>query len=449
MKKIKQLLLALVLAIACVNGVNAASGTITVSSGTKTAVVGSTFKVTVRVKCSEAIGSWKYSIAYDSAYISLVSGNITESYVGDGKMTYKDYEYQFRAIKSGNAGIRIVSPEMAAWNGDISKFTPAVNSITVSVKTQAEIQASYSKDNYLKSLTVKDYELSPAFDKDTLEYKVSVPDTVEQIQVSALVNDARSRVTGAGTIDISEGTNKVEIVVTAQNGGTRTYTLTVDVRDLNPIEVDVDGEKYTIVKKDTLLKDVVGFSKSTMTIDGTEVPVCKNDHADLVLVGLKDTSGEIGMFLYDEKEKSYKKYTELVSSSLTLLPVEIESIPDGFSKAKLKINGEEFEAMKNNLSDNFYLVYALDVSTGEKSYYQYDLKSNGLIRYDSEAYSSLLKENNEFKLFLIAACSLAGIFFLLTVAMGVRVSKLKKVVKKVVNKEMKINSEEESSKKED
>lgn len=56
--------------------------------------------------------------------------------------------------------------------------------------TQAELEASYSKDNNLKGLTVKvgeeSYSIDPVFDKNTLEYKVTVPTGTTSVHVEAL-----------------------------------------------------------------------------------------------------------------------------------------------------------------------------------------------------------------------------------------------------------------------
>ena len=71
MNNVKRVLLTILLTITSVVSVNAASGSITTSTSTKTAVVGSTFTVTVKLSCSEAIGSWQFGVTYDNAYLSF------------------------------------------------------------------------------------------------------------------------------------------------------------------------------------------------------------------------------------------------------------------------------------------------------------------------------------------------------------------------------------------
>lgn len=413
--------------------VNAASGSITASTSTHTAAVGSTFTVTVKVSCSEAIGSWQFGISYDSANISLVSGDTNVAGYGDGSMRSKTYTYKFKAIKSGSAGIRISSPSMVSWNDDATLFTPSSSGAKVTVKTQAEIQASYSKDNNLRSLSVEGYELSPAFSKDVTSYTVEVPDTVEEISVVAKVNDSTASVTGAGKIDISEGTNKVDVVVTAQNGSTKTYSILVNVKDLNPIEVNIDNKKWTIVKKADLLTQPTGSTPSTIKIDNIEVPAFKSEITGLTILGLKDEEGKISMYSYDETTKEYKLYEEIKGSSLTLYPVSMVDMPKGFKETPLTINGREYTGLKSTSSE-LYLIYATNVETGYTGYYVYDANENSYIRYDDELFGSS-KKVRELKMFLVALSGVSIILLIIAIVAGANHQKMVKAVHKLRGKE--------------
>ncbi|HBA37486.1 MAG TPA: hypothetical protein DCY94_02055 [Firmicutes bacterium] len=426
----KKIFVGFIAAIVFTTGVEAASGSITASTSTKTAAVGSTFTVTVKVSCSEAIGSWQFGIAYDRNFISLVSGDTSVAGYGDGSKKTQSYTYKFKAIKSGSASVSVSSPSMVSWNDDANLFTPSSSGVTVTVKTQSEIEASYSKDNFLKSLVVDGYELNPGFDKDTTAYTVSVPDTVEEIKVSASPNDSRSRVSGTGTIDLSEGTNKVEIVVTAQNGAIKTYTLTVDVKDLNPIEVEVGGQKYSVVKKSDLLTGPAGFSPLNIKINDIEVPAFHSELAGLTVLGLKDENGNIGMFVYDEETNSYKPYKELKGTSLILLPQAITEELKGFTKTTLKIEDTEYEALKGTNAEDFILLYAMNIENGQLGYYIYDSDNHSFISYNKDMFSKVLESSDEYKLYLLAAGSVAVVLFLLTIILGVKNSKLKKIIKK-------------------
>ncbi len=84
-------------------------------------------------------------------------------------------------------------------------------------------------NNRLQSITVGDYELFPAFDKDELYYNViitgkKVPDTVKL--TAKPYNDTAS-VKGTGTITLKNGTTDYKITVTAENGDVRVYTVSI------------------------------------------------------------------------------------------------------------------------------------------------------------------------------------------------------------------------------
>lgn len=435
MKKIKYLATAFILTFAMMMGVSAASGSISASTSSRTVSVGSTFTVTVKVSCSEALGSWQFGISYDSANISLQSGDTAIAAYGDGSTKSKSYTYKFKAIKSGSAAVRVTGASMVTWNDVNTLFTPSTSNASVTVKTQAEIEASYSKDNNLKSLSVEGYEISPAFDKNTTEYTVEVPYDVTNITVKASENDSKASVSGTGSIDISEGTNKIEIVVTAQNGSIKTYYLTINVKDLNPISTTVDGVNYTVVKKKDLLTCPTGYKENTIKINEIDVPVFTSKLTKFTVLGLKDETGNIGMFIYDADKNEYTKYNEIKGVNLTLYPQVTETTLDGFKASKIKINEVEYDCFINETDNSFILLYAMNVETGKTGYYQYDKDENTFIRYNSKLYDIYKESADEFKLFTIVLGATSATLLLLSIILGAKNSKLKKLILKVTSKQ--------------
>ena len=71
----------------------------------------------------------------------------------------------------------------------------------------------------------------------------------------------------------------------------------VKVTDFDPIEVKVAGKKYTLVKIAKNLEKPDLFDETTITIDGKEIPAFTNDISKYTLVGLKDDSGKISLFI--------------------------------------------------------------------------------------------------------------------------------------------------------
>lgn len=105
---------------------------------------------------------------------------------------------------------------------------------------------SGNPNNWLKSLSIAGYGLTPSYAvNNTTDYSLIVSDSVSQISVSAIPVNGNARVSGAGTVSLAQGTNVINIVVTAQSGATRTYKLTV-VRGTatnNPSTPSTGGKK--------------------------------------------------------------------------------------------------------------------------------------------------------------------------------------------------------------
>jgi hypothetical protein len=90
-------------------------------------------------------------------------------------------------------------------------------------------------DNTLRSLTLSPGTLSPTFSAGTQDYRVNVATAVAEVTVSATKSDANAVISGdvpnegRATITLNgPGTTKIiSILVTAPNGTSRTYTVTV------------------------------------------------------------------------------------------------------------------------------------------------------------------------------------------------------------------------------
>lgn len=66
------------------------------------------------------------------------------------------------------------------------------------------------------------------FNANTLEYRVNVPNEISSITVYAEVAGTNAKVVGAGTRNLKEGSNRIDVTVTAEAGNKKTYTLWVN-----------------------------------------------------------------------------------------------------------------------------------------------------------------------------------------------------------------------------
>ena len=433
MKRIKLFLLGVICLLLLPNVVSAASGSIRVT-GTSSAVVGNRVTVTVTLSSSTGIGSWQMALNYDKSYLQLVSstaeaGGTTMANSADSLdgVRSKSYTFVFKTLKTGNTRVSVSS--YLAYAFDESEISLTSSSKSIRIMTQEELEASYSKDNNLKDLTVtvgeETYEISPEFDRDTLEYTVTVPTGTTLVNVSATRNDSTASVDGDGEIEVTEGLNTVPIVVTAQNGDEKTYTLIINVEDQNPINVTIDGNNYTVVKSDTLLTAPTTFTATTVAIDGFDIPAFVNDAIGYTLVGLKDDAGNISLYRYQNGE--YSLYNELTSKSYTLVPVAFDADLD-YIKTTVEINDATVDAYQYSDESNLYIINAVNLENGETNLYLYDPESGAAILFDE----SFIQDTNEtIQYYTYVIIAFAGALFLMLILIFVLLHSTKKKQKKI------------------
>ena len=79
----------------------------------------------------------------------------------------------------------------------------------------------------LSTLSVKGAALYPRFQPDMLNYTVTVSPDTSSVDITAVTMDKAASVSGAGTVELSGDITAVTITVTAVNGETRNYTVTI------------------------------------------------------------------------------------------------------------------------------------------------------------------------------------------------------------------------------
>ncbi len=139
---------------------------------------------------------------------------------------------------------------------------------TINVRRGADPNKEQSKDNNLTSLKMKDAKLSPEFNKDILEYSVTVPYSVKKAEFEYTLSDkefASVKLDNPERLKIGE--NKITLTVIAENGDEKKYTITItretspdgvlDPEDM-PSNEPVNGEeeeKEVFGLKDIVLKN--------------------------------------------------------------------------------------------------------------------------------------------------------------------------------------------------
>lgn len=409
------------------NSVWAAGYDVTVTSNSVT--IGNS--VTLKVKVTDAAGKFIVKSS-DTSVISVSGGtvwidNTTQSFT----LTTK---------KVGTATITVVADDVTSYSGSTISGSKKVN-VTVKAKPTTSGSSSgnsgssssskptkpKSSNSFLSSLSIDGIELEEKFDKETLEYTATIPAETEKIKINAQLADSNAKVNGVGEVTVSPGLNTFEIVVTAENGSKRTYVLKATVLELEPIKVEVNKEKYTVVRKRKDLPKISEyFKEKEIEIDGQKIEGYYNEELDYTVVGLKSESGNIQYYIYKNKKYTpYKEYT-FNGTTLQILNKELEGSYkkvnfiydndkiDSYQEVKMDILKNTYALDNNDITGNqFYLFYAKNVETGKENLYQYDAVEKTVQRYNLEVLNMYKENSNTYYMYLMISLMVIGILIVL------------------------------------
>lgn len=116
---------------------------------------------------------------------------------------------------------------------------------------EQEERIGKSSNNFLKSLSVKKYSITPDFDKQTINYEITEEITDNYVEITADTDDEKSSVSGVGKVQLKSGENNLKIDVKAENGTVRTYFIKmictytgVSEKDAEKKEKSAEAEIY-------------------------------------------------------------------------------------------------------------------------------------------------------------------------------------------------------------
>jgi len=412
---------------------DALTGTVTMTANRSQIVVGNTVTYTVKVSATKPLGVFQYNLEYNSSYLSLTKGEVTGAPVFTGTEKSKTYTFTFKAKKAGSTTVKFKITGGYAF--DQTPLTLYDQSKTLKIITQQQLENSYSKNNNLKSLSVNNYSLSPGFSQNVTSYTVTLPPNTEKITVQATKADSTASIEGTGTIPVVDGNNTIKIKVTAQNGSTKTYTINAIVQELDPINVTIADQKYTLIRKDKLLTPPnQTFVKTKVSIDNNEIPALHNEQAKIYLVGLKDTEGITNLYIYDQTNNSYHLYNQSQFEGL-LLYIEDKAIPQS-SKTTITYQNQTISAYK--LKDDYLYFYAINLNTGQEHIYRYDQDEKTVQKYlepqpepTQEITPNNPTETKTYKIIIIGLLALLLLtYFIILINLIIRGRKEKKKRKK-------------------
>lgn len=224
-----------------------AAGSVSASfAGNSSVTVGNTISLSIHINSVSGSSDGKaYAfggyITYDSSVLQYVSfsgasgwtGSTGSNSAGRIKVATVDYSMsngvssgnigtvKFKALKTGSATVSMNTLEATDQDKNLA-VSFSGKTVTVNNPTPAK-----SSDSSLKSLSVSGYSLSPSFKSGTKSYSVTVPSGTKSVSISATPNHSKATVAGTGTVNLTSDSTVATIKVTAEDGSTSNYKVTI------------------------------------------------------------------------------------------------------------------------------------------------------------------------------------------------------------------------------
>lgn len=366
---------------------------ISVSAGQGSVSVGKTVAFSITVPSgSEA---WTYSVSW-SGNLTLESGDTAPmGFEGDSRTN----QLVFRANSTGTGTVSISAGSYCIAGVDYDASGSASVSI-VSASTPDDSEPDYtpstpgkSGNNALSALTVSAGTLAPAFDPAVTEYTLSLPQGTEKLTLTATPSDSNATVQGDGELTLQEGESTLPLVVTAENGDTKTYTVTAKVAQAPTLFLDYNGQRLGVVKDVSQVTPPAGFAPAEpITYSGDTLPIWTDVSGKRTLVYLMDekTSAQ-GFYLFSQTTGVQSPYLPILCGSVTYIytdiPKELSSVP-GLTPATVRAFGQTLNGWTYNDASlkDFCVLYLMD-DAGSYGYYTYDSRAETLQRFSGAVFT--------------------------------------------------------------
>lgn len=378
---------------------------ISISAGQGSVSVGKTVAFSITVPSgSEA---WTYSVSW-SGNLTLESGDTAPmgfegdsrtnqlvfraNSTGTGTVSISAGSYCIAGVDydaSGSASVTIV----AADKPDDSEPAPAPTPSGGGSSTGNNPGVSLSSNNALSSLTVSAGTLTPAFDPAITEYTLSLPSQSDRLTITANPSDSRATVQGDGDISLQDGETSLSVVVTAEDGSAKAYTITAKVAQAPTLFLDYNGQRLGVVKDVSQVTPPAGFAPAEpITYSGDTLPIWTDVSGKRTLVYLMDekTSAQ-GFYLFSQTTGVQSPYLPILCGSVTYIytdiPKELSSVP-GLTPATVKAFGQTLNGWTYNDASlkDFCVLYLMD-DAGSYGYYTYDSREETLQRFSGAVFT--------------------------------------------------------------
>ena len=183
------------------------------------------------------------------------------------------------------------------------------------------------------------------------------------------------------------------MVVTAEDGSAKVYTITVQVAQAPTLFLDYNGQRLGVVKDVSQVTPPAGFAPAKpITYSGDTLPIWTDVSGKRTLVYLMDEKNSAqGFYLFSQATGVQSPYLPILCGSVTYIytdiPKELSSVP-GLTLATVKAFGQTLNGWTYNDASlkDFCVLYLMD-DAGSYGYYTYDSREETLQRFSGAVFT--------------------------------------------------------------
>lgn len=330
----------------------------------------------------------------EAAVVNSAKGNISYASMGSGTTTLGIYSFKAPEVNQKTT-FRVVFSINNTTNTSVVTVNPSSGGNTASGTTNSSgnnnqsntsQQPSTTKSN---NATLRELGIRPndfkGFNRNKLSYNVIVPYETESVEVYAKKGHDKQTISGTGTKKLNVGSNKVDVVVIAEDGiAKKIYTINITRKE----KADSNNNTTDDNEIDEEEPEEIGFGLSELTIKGIDLEP---------------------QFQTDIYEYRIELKEDLDKLDLSTLATEI---------------GTEIEIMGNeNLQEGENVITIIVKGEDEDKNATYQIIVNKTIK-KAEAKNN---DNNMKKMLIIGGTIVAGVIILIILIIIARKRRLEKI----------------------
>lgn len=348
------------------NRAMAAGVNIDITTKNESVVKGETITVSITLTSDQLIGDFETFLSYNSDVLEFIEGasfiaggegllRLSDTNVIEGEKIRK-YALEFKAKELGNSEVAIYDKPSVYDYDNNTNMSVSSNRLTIEVIAKREASSNADLASLKISPALKDF----TFDSEITDYNLVVDNHVEKLVISAIPSDELATLSIDGDINLKEGMNTISLVVKAEAGNKKTYTLQIErlYEEKEEESSEDEGEKEEIgetvkievekIGNDIFIKNSVqykiitegeinipkGYMKTTIILDGTTIPAytkIEDLDNDFLLLYCMNQEGKEEFYQYDRVENTLQRYN-MEDSEKNIDKVVIQ---DGVDNSKL------------------------------------------------------------------------------------------------------------------